>query len=225
MASSTGFGYAVNTGCGVHYTKNVLDSTGFIPIAAAQSMMNPYSGDCNYAGCNADPSDITCTGFDSKDPYGCNQTGSCWCGKGTQAPYTVGSTAPLGCLKCAYGQFVNYTADAGTNPTSNSNCTNDMDVTDANLFGDVHGFVVIDTCPYAPQPQWCPYSQGDRNQVGMYNHFDIAMDVPDIKQRYGVVANYVAFTPMVCPDFVRRSLCENLSSRDCTKGGQLDCTT
>eukprot|EP00966_Prymnesium_polylepis_P182555 4229753-Prymnesium_polylepis.1 len=108
MATTTAFGYAINTGCGVGVTRNVLDTTGFIPVAAAQAMMMPYAQECGYDGGCPNPSEVKCDeaeqACDLRDIPHCNQTGGCWCGKGTDAePPQPGFTAPLGCLKCAYG--------------------------------------------------------------------------------------------------------------------------
>lgn len=230
MASTTAFGYAINTGCGVGVTRNVLDATGFIPVAAAQAMMMPYAQECGFDSttCSTIPSEVTCNdnnqACDLDNIEKCTQTGSCWCGEGTEAhPPQPGFTAPLGCLKCAYGEFVHYTADQNHRNTSNHNCSNTMTVTDTHFLpGGVHGFVVVDTCPYAPQPQWCPFQKGHRNQCGMYNHIDIAMDVPDIESRFGVVANYLAFSLMECPDNVKRAICSNIYDKACL--GELDCS-
>ena len=114
----------------------------------------------------------------------------------------------MGCYKCARGQFLASVGTSGWTPFPNYTITSNCSGTNYSDFIDetVHNFVVVDSCPYAPQPNWCPYRPGDTNQCGFHNHFDIAMEHDDLKRDFGVVANYIAFSTMPCPAKVSAAL-------------------
>lgn len=65
---------------------------------------------------------------------------------------------------------------------------------------------MVDTCPYAPQPQWCPLRDGEVNQCGMHNLFEIAMKVDDLKNLYGWSGHYIKFDVIDFPASVNSAL-------------------
>ena len=237
VATSSAFGDANITGCGgLKEVKTIRLETGYIPIAAAQSQMEPFSqehgGGCGYGACHdahtgapmeCDPTSVNC--FDSKkEPIAacdvntcrCQQQNNCYCGRGTMAPATPGGTAPLGCYKCARGQFLASVGTSGWTPFPNYTITSNCSGMNYSRFTDdtVYNFVVVDSCPYAPQPNWCPYRPGDVNQCGFHNHFDIAMKLDELQTIYKVNFNYVAFSLMDCPQNVMDALKRQLTQEE-----------
>ena len=219
VASSSSFGDATYTGCGgMQDVKTIRLQTGFIPIATSQASMEPFNNrGCGYANChdaitneNCNPDRISCFDDNSKpieacdvNSCKCDQVSDCYCGRGTMAS-TTGPTAPLGCYKCARGQFLTSIGTAGYSPFPQYSISSNCSGTNYSSFINetVYNFVVVDSCPYGNNPKWCPYRPGQTNQCGFHNHFDIAMRLDELQSIYNVYFNYVAFSLMECPQKV-----------------------
>ena len=236
LATSSAYGNAAVTSCGgILSAKQIRKETGYIPIAAAQSMMEPFivnekEQTCSSSNCEGGPIDIstgrcaldqTCEisksigGYCDISDCKCKQVGTCACGRGTAATGTNG-TAPLGCFKCAVGRFLETAAlgngSAGHPASMCSASTHPMRYNDTIDPHDVElHFVVIDTCPNAPNAKWCPARDGETNQCGVHNHFDIAMEYEDLQSNYGWDANYIVFSLIDCPANVDAALQKQIS--------------
>ena len=239
LATSTAFGEAAVTSCGgIASARDIRLKTGFIPIAAAQSMMEPYMvadepQQCSFSNCGGGPLDDEgrCT-FSAKtacelsatnggycDISKCNceqpQGSSCACGRGS-APTGRKGTAPLGCFKCAVGRMLQSASlGLGSQGFPASMCSDHRGPRlgyNASLAnGRVFQFVVIDTCPNSVNAKWCPAREGETNQCGVHNHFDIAMQADDLGRQYGWVENYIAFDVIDCPSQVIKVLKEQVT--------------
>lgn len=226
-ATTTSFSTG-KSACG-SITANVLDELqdmGYLPIATSTAMMftpAAASANCTFSGTCDTPS---CKpnwwgNCDSGNPCQLSQIGACYCGKGnTEAIGTA--TANMGCFTCAKGSFLNTisTSRLGGSSVSDayfpgSACARkpgwgiEYDPTMPD--GKEYWFVVIDSCPYAPQPQWCSANAGDTNQCGAANHFDL-YNPQNVWPSWD--HNYVSFDVESCPKEITELLQEYTSKCD-----------
>jgi len=197
MATSTQFGTGSAGACGGITLSDINGVDGYIAIAAAQSMMGPYSDECSYDSCDGTCNTCPSTGMCDGQSGGCTckQTGGCNCGSGEDAAAANTDTASLGCWKCATGRVLKQSPYTSWDSSMTSSCSS----VDSSSFltDDVYKFVVGDTCPYGSNAKWCPYTPGDVNQCGFSNHFDIG-DASPIGSDWN--NNFIVFNVTTCSD-------------------------
>ncbi len=67
--------------------------------------------------------------------------------------------------------------------------------------------VVVDSCPYANNKEWCPKSLGQKNNYGYEYHFDL---VEDDVNKLGLGDNpIINFSPIDCPSNVVSLMSKN----------------
>jgi len=192
-ATSTQYGQTPAAACGGVDTVKLVKGTGYIAVASAQSMQSLYT---SYGGCGAECHDETgkqvesceysqCASNTAKQGCKCKQVGACWCGQSSPEIVASTGTASMGCFSCARARFLRerpYNSDSA-NP-----------VEDSEFVGEEVKIVVADSCPYAPNSQWCPARPGDVNSCGMKNHFDFTAYPAGLS----IDNNFVVFTPEPC---------------------------
>jgi len=159
VATTTVYADTDRASCGSIDTAAAVSGTGYYAVASAQAMQNMFPG----GGC-------------------------CWCGQAGSSCGHGSGTAPMGCMACARGRFINrrpYEA-----PPSHGQ----------GLFQEEVNLVVVDICPHTGNEAWCPEREGSENVFGSRNHFDFAHPPA------GFDNHYLAFSPVPCPGEIQQRL-------------------
>merc|ERR1712039_426687 len=166
-------------------TNNTLSASAFAQFGGYAYMATTTRyGDADASACGAMSTAalVAGTGYYQVASAQSMQGGDCcWCGKSSSLNGYTSGTAPMGCLQCAKGRFINRKPNYGRRLMSNSGFAS----------SEIH-VVVGDLCPHVGNEHWCPAQPGQTNAVGSKNHFDFSHPPA------GIDNNYFVFTPVEC---------------------------